>query len=660
MPTPTHRRTIVLALLILSTALLSSAQPVQSTITDTVPTPNSSTLFSGALQISNPVLITVSGGFTVANWIQTVPLSIGIASVGIGNVSTPVTYVSGGSASGTGNCLATAVPVPGATGSGASGVISVSSDMISGPITLTPTFVPIGAGYVYSFSGVGYNAIPTNWTLSVPPSGGATTCSGTITTSGGSLSNLFSVTLVPNDSVLPADTFYVFKFTGQPTSGPRIGWSEYCTLTTVGSPFLLSNVCVPSAPIPTGLGTLNISSIQTVGDVTAGGNLNADGNIYADVNGSSQGCLQLQDAGAVHTLDLCAPSSGYTGTLYWPTAAGTTNQALTVDASGNMSWQSDLYLSASYPQTLYNSTGSNYTTLIMQESSSQAGATCAPPSSVSCQAELIFQTNAGLPSIYLGASSGVAFGNGTVWDLFYNSPNMALSSGFAFKWNSAATVLGGGAGSADVGIDRESAGILQITNGSAGYGTVDAGSFYLHGAPLGFASLAGTLTAAQIPNNLFPAADSTSAFLWTNAAQSSAILGMDSTNIRVAIGKNHAATTLEVNGISTLDNYVANNTPSGTISGSPTAGSVNCSTPVNGTAEKRTICVLAGYTNTSGPAQIYTFPTAFTIYPGTMLTSSGSPTSCGTYNPTFSATAITFPTNAAMTAETCTVIAEGR
>jgi hypothetical protein len=86
-----------------------------------------------------------------------------------------ITYSSGGTATGTGNCLATAT-----TGSPAAvGLISASSGAISGTLSFGHA--------AQTTSGGNYTSAPTSWTLSAPTTGGATTCSGTITTTGGSL-----------------------------------------------------------------------------------------------------------------------------------------------------------------------------------------------------------------------------------------------------------------------------------------------------------------------------------------------------------------------------------------------------------------------------------------------------------------------------------------
>jgi hypothetical protein len=91
--------------------------------------------------------------------------------------------------------------------------------------------------------------------------------------------------------------------------------------------------------------------------------------------------------------------------------------------------------------------------------------------------------------------------------------------------------------------------------------------------------------------------------------------------------------------------------PNATLTGTPTAGTANCSQSMQGTLKTAT-CYLNGYQET-GTAQTFTFPTAFSTAPNLLA-------SCGTYNPSATATVLTLPANAAMTAETCNVTAIGQ
>jgi hypothetical protein len=85
-----------------------------------------------------------------------------------------------------------------------------------------------------------------------------------------------------------------------------------------------------------------------------------------------------------------------------------------------------------------------------------------------------------------------------------------------------------------------------------------------------------------------------------------------------------------------------------------TSGAAQCSMAFQGTL-KTAICYLNAYQET-GAAQTYSFPTAFSTTP--VIQESGG--SCGTYNPTTTASTLTLPANAAMTAETCNVVLIGQ
>lgn len=96
------------------------------------------------------------------------------------------------------------------------------------------------------------------------------------------------------------------------------------------------------------------------------------------------------------------------------------------------------------------------------------------------------------------------------------------------------------------------------------------------------------------------------------------------------------------------------NTGPAVTSQSGTSGTAACSMSMQGTLKIAT-CYLSGYAET-GSAQTYTYPVGFSTSP--VLQESGG--SCGTYNPSTSATVLTLPANASMTAETCNVVAIGQ
>lgn len=87
---------------------------------------------------------------------------------------------------------------------------------------------------------------------------------------------------------------------------------------------------------------------------------------------------------------------------------------------------------------------------------------------------------------------------------------------------------------------------------------------------------------------------------------------------------------------------------------SGTSGTATCSQGIQGT-QKYASCYLNNYAHT-GTAQTYMFPAAYNTTP-VLLESGGT---CGSYNPSVSATALTLPANASMTAETCNVVVLGQ
>jgi len=249
----------------------------------------------------------------------------------------------------------------------------------------------------------------------------------------------------------------------------------------------VSPTCLASGALPISVTTIAGSSNVTVNGSIAAGTIGTPGSLHlSDASGLDGGFIQ--------------PSVG-AGVLWTLPTVEVANSALETNPSTHqLSFIPVLNLGSVGPQTIYNPTGSFYTTTIWQESSSQAGATCGL-SPVGCQAEILLQDNAGSPVMYAGASSGMALGNGTVWDWFYSSPNIALSSAVQLRWNSADTVLGSGAGSADVALGRESAGVLEVQNGGAGRGTLDIGALQIGGAAIAYGNIAGFPSVSELVLN---------------------------------------------------------------------------------------------------------------------------------------------------------------
>src|ERR1022692_1746442 len=127
---------------------------------------------------------------------------------------------------------------------------------------------------------------------------------------------------------------------------------------------------------------------------------------------------------------------------------------------------------------------------------------------------------------------------------------------------------------------------------------------------------------------LYPTTDSTTAIQLDKANASTVVLNVDTTNGRVGVGTASPASTFTVAGLSSFGTTATTN--------NGTAGSAVCSQPIVG-GLKMAYCCLNGYQET-GTAQTWAFPTPFNTTP-VLLQSGGS---CGTYNPSVTATVLTF------------------
>jgi len=144
----------------------------------------------------------------------------------------------------------------------------------------------------------------------------------------------------------------------------------------------------------------------------------------------------------------------------------------------------------------------------------------------------------------------------------------------------------------------------------------------------------------------FPTTDGTTAIQFDKANGTSNILTVDTTDGYVGIGTGSPSNALHVVGTARI--------AAAASSQNGTSGTATCVQPVTG-GVKISTCYLSGYAET-GTAQTYSFPTAFSTTP-VLLESGGS---CGAYNPTTTASTLTLPANASMTAETCNIVAIGQ
>jgi hypothetical protein len=133
--------------------------------------------------------------------------------------------------------------------------------------------------------------------------------------------------------------------------------------------------------------------------------------------------------------------------------------------------------------TIYNPASSGNTQIVFRNSSSQAGNGIGP---------VLWQNNAGSTMSFINWDGGYAEGDGTNYKISLDTATLGMSSDSLVAWRSVNNVF---SGTPDTGLARESAGVVKITNGSSGYGTLDAGGLSINGAVLATV-LAGDVTGA--------------------------------------------------------------------------------------------------------------------------------------------------------------------
>jgi hypothetical protein len=318
-----------------------------------------------------------------------------------------------------------------------------------------------------------------------------------------------------------------------PSDGQPLIWSA---ANSQWQPSALPDSALPSDVVTvTTLGnstlTADFVAVTTTSDITAGGALTALGNVYANSGSNAPGCLHVSDTNGLHDTGICAPSSGFNGQFNLWTSAGSSGQVATTDGSLNLLWsnlsgiagtlaaaqmpvltgdigntgltatvtglqgrlisiaapddQQYLGWSAaaskwqpiSLPTTLsatggtiYNPAGTGNTQIVVKNSSSQA---------TNGAGSILFQNNAGSNIAFINWDGGYATGDGTNYKISLDTETAGLSSDAMMVWHNANNVF---AGAADVGLQRESAGIIRVTAGASGYGAIDSGGYSASGA----------------------------------------------------------------------------------------------------------------------------------------------------------------------------------
>ena len=119
--------------------------------------------------------------------------------------------------------------------------------------------------------------------------------------------------------------------------------------------------------------------------------------------------------------------------------------------------------------TIYNSAASGNTQIVIKNSSSQAA---------NGAGSILWQNNAGSNVAFINWDGGYATGDGTNYKISLDTETVGLSSDALMVWHNVNSVF---SGSADVGLERSSAGVLRVTAGASGYGAIDSGGYSASG-----------------------------------------------------------------------------------------------------------------------------------------------------------------------------------
>ena len=94
---------------------------------------------------------------------------------------------------------------------------------------------------------------------------------------------------------------------------------------------------------------------------------------------------------------------------------------------------------------------------------------------------MVWQNNAGATMSFINWDGGYAEGDGSNYKISLDTSTLGLASDGLLAWRSVNNVFGG---APDTGLAREAAGVVKVTNGSSGYGVVDAGGLSINGTAL--------------------------------------------------------------------------------------------------------------------------------------------------------------------------------
>jgi len=119
--------------------------------------------------------------------------------------------------------------------------------------------------------------------------------------------------------------------------------------------------------------------------------------------------------------------------------------------------------------TIYNNAASGNTQIVIKNSSSQAA---------NGAGSILWQNNAGSNVAFINWDGGYATGDGTNYKISLDTETVSLSSDALMVWHNVNSVF---SGTADVGFQRESAGLVKVTAGASGYGAIDSAGYSASG-----------------------------------------------------------------------------------------------------------------------------------------------------------------------------------
>ena len=119
--------------------------------------------------------------------------------------------------------------------------------------------------------------------------------------------------------------------------------------------------------------------------------------------------------------------------------------------------------------TIYNPAGAGNTQIVIKNSSSQAA---------NGAGSILWQNNAGSNIAFINWDGGYATGDGTNYKISLDTETAGLSSDALIVWHNVNNVF---SGTPDIGLQRESAGLLKVTAGASGYGGIDSGGYSASG-----------------------------------------------------------------------------------------------------------------------------------------------------------------------------------